>query len=345
MKATTWVFSILFVIFLTTTHSFAGDPYTPSNQVFKMDLQNDYIFPNPYDPQSEFLFFEKNTPIDGQGQGDYSWAYIYYENGTPTDRKASIVSDPWLTGSSQLPTNKVLKLWLKNPTIEDPNTGGRKGRIQVSFYDDIDGQDDENNQQSYSSLFYRVRMFLPSDFEYVKYYPESYDIYTIGNLWVGEPWMGNNLGGVISITLVKTQGEYSQLYFKASYKKYVGGDPPYGQFEEVWSEVSPYFAPTEWWFDLEVGYKMGDQNTGRFYLGIKYPYSWYNEKVTLMDVTNWTYHPDSPSPIPVTTLQPLKLYGQDNIMDYLNYYGQDFHIFYDDLKVFTDWTPAGTGIQ
>lgn len=107
-------------------------------------------------------------------------------------------------------------------------------------------------------------------------------------------------------------------------------------WRELWTEVGSGFEVSLGeWLDVEVGYKIGDRQNGRFYMAVKRTGD--NEFTTVFDITNWTYHPRSPTPVPMTAWQPLKLYTSGNIIDIVRRRGGVLQMYYDDLEIYSEW--------
>jgi hypothetical protein len=89
------------------------------------------------------------------------------------------------------------------------------------------------------------------------------------------------------------------------------------------------------WLNVEVGYKQGDEDSGRFYLAVGRASD--ESMTTLFDVTNWTYHPQAPEPIPLTRWNPLKLYTSGEVIDHIRASGGVAQIYWDDLELWNRW--------
>ena len=58
---------------------------------------------------------------------------------------------------------------------------------------------------------------------------------------------------------------------------------------------------------------------------------------TVFDITNWTYHPDSPEVVPMTSWQPLKIYTSSKIVDFIRKNGGVTQLYFDDLEIYDNW--------
>ena len=282
--------------------------YVPLNLALQIDFDDYTVY--EYEPQSDLLI----------QQGAPGWSSIYYENGTYADRKAQVVKDP----SKAYNQDKALHLWLKNATIYSTPTT-EKGRIQLGW----------SNLQI-PNLFHRFSMYLHPDMEYYRQHPDEHTFLILGEYWMGEPWLGHPYPNRITIYLAKPAGVNSGLYLYVVSSHYVGGDPKNGQFEGSWYEFIPLNLPTGMWIDYEIGLRSGDESDGKIYIGIKLPTQ--VEYTPVLDVTRRTYHPDSPTVVPVTTWQPLKLYSGEKMIDHIRDSGGVMQVYYDDFEVFLDWS-------
>lgn len=245
---------------------------------------------------------------------------IQYEGGMVDDRYARIIPDPTEKG------NHIFHYWLKNATIPTGFKGedyGYKGRIQTNL-----------SGLNHTAIFVRYRMYLHPDLKFYKSYPDE-------NAWftISEFWFRNNDGNSfrIPLNLGKEKGMNKPLYFLVSGDVSKSGrDGKDGTWKSIWGEVGNTFeVPVGEWIDMEIGYKQGDKDSGRFYLAAKRPSD--SAPVTIFDITNWTYNPDAGIPTPLTQWNPLKLYTGIRIIKYIHDNGGVAQIYWDDLEVFERW--------
>lgn len=83
---------------------------------------------------------------------------IQYQGGDSTQRFAKIIPEP---GNTE---NHVLQFWLN-----EPNVGGKKGRIQANLY----------GGEGLKEFYQSVRIFLPEDFNTVRTYSKKISWLTI----------------------------------------------------------------------------------------------------------------------------------------------------------------------
>jgi len=234
---------------------------------------------------------------------------ILYEAGTPTDRHALVIDDPTKPG------NKVLEYLLNEARV--PTANGRyKGRVQMNLV-----------QVNKTSLHQRVRMYLHPDLGHYRTYPEQNSFFTINEFWFGAPWEGHEYPFRISLRIVKEKG-VRPLLLAASASVGEGVDG----WQDVWGSVNKAFeVPVGEWLDMEVAYHQGNGQSGRFVVTVKPQSSGVRTKV--LDVTNWTYHPRAPQPVPLTHWQPLKVYTSDAIINHVRNRGGAVRVYWDDLEI------------
>lgn len=242
---------------------------------------------------------------------------IQYEGGTGRDRAAEVIADPTRQG------NRVLQYWIENARIPGDRKGYYKGRIQMQL-----------SGINKTAVFSRYRMYLHPDLNLYRSYPEANNWFNVMELWVGDnrhPYPFK-----ISLNIGKDKGVGAPLYFTATGDIRTGGRPGHGKWETIWGDVGGRFeVPVGEWLDMEVGYRQGDKSSGRFYVAAKR--SSERSMHTVFDVTNWTYHPQSPKPVPLVNWNPLKLYTGSNIIDHIRSRGGVARIFWDDLEIWDGW--------
>ena len=300
---------------LTATLLQAADEQTPTSAGLELILRNDFekekVVPSGK-PTHDFL---RMTSASGRSGN----ATIQYEGGTPDDRYAQVINDPTRAG------NKVLAFWLKGARIARQGMSGHyKGRVQLILPD-----------VNMTSVYQRVRMYLPPDVALYRSYPKDNIWFTIDEFWFGASWKGERNAFRISLNLVKQGGDGKPLWLAATAEK-PAGNPKSGRWARVWDSVNKDFeVPVGEWLDVEVGYKQGDASSGRFYVTVT-PSS-TGKKVEVLNVTNWTYNPQAPRPIPLTQWQPLKLYTSSEVIDHVRNKGGVLQIYWDDLEIWKGW--------
>lgn len=272
----------------------------------RMNMETEAVIPSSNTAYDVFML----TSPSGQ-PGSVS---ILYEGGTPMDRYAQITADPLKSG------NNTLRYWLKEAGIPGPIQGTTKGRIQMNLAN-----------LNASLVYQRYRMYLPPDMNLYRAYPKSSTWFTINELWAGVPWNGDAWPFRISLNIVKETGAGSPLWLAVS-GAVADVD---GRWTNIWSQVNKTFeVPIGEWLDVEMGYKQGNASTGRFYVAVKRASA--AAKTVVLNVTNWTYHPQAPRPVPLTHWQPLKLYTSSSIIDYVRQNGGVTQAYWDDVEIWRE---------
>jgi hypothetical protein len=177
-------------------------------------------------------------------------------------------------------------------------------------------------------------MYLHPDLKFYKSYPNENAWFTISELWF-RGTDGNSFR--IPVNLVKEKGVNKPLYF------FVSGDMGKrdrrgkdGPWKNILGEANTQFEiPVGEWIDMEIGYKQGDKNSGRFYLAAKRASD--TTMATVFDITDWTYNPDASAPTPLTQWNPLKLYTSGKVIRHIRDSGGVAQIYWDDLEIFETW--------
>ncbi|NQX60825.1 hypothetical protein [Paenibacillus qinlingensis] len=238
---------------------------------------------------------------------------------TSTSRFAKIVADPTPGGSG----NKVLQYWLGN-------SGGSadRGRVQALL----------KNNTNLTEVFYKYRMYLHPDIELVKQSVDPNGWFTLAEFWNQPSWTsGAQYPFRMSLNLTKDLGVGKPFKLRISGQTTpTSSEDDTTQFVTVWEERNDWNVPTGVWLNMEVYYKQGDANSGRFYLAIT-PEG--GEKRVVFDVTNWTYHPQNPAPEGLTHFHPLKLYTSRTLTNFVKDHGGALQILWDDLEFWPSMSP------
>lgn len=292
---------------------FATSPYKPTGLVLSIDFEKQEVKP----------LTDKNGGYDqlvlNPASGDAAAIGIMYEGGKDSDRHARISVDP------KNAQNRVLHYWLKNARAPGQREGRFKGRIQLGL-----------SRLNTVSVFQRFRLFLHPDLGIYRQFPGENGWFTINELWMGARWEGHPFPFRMGVNIAKPAGVGRPLYFIGSADVSTGGAIRKGSWKHVWIEVGRRFeVPIGEWLDIEIGYKQGDEKSGRFYMGAKRQQD--KQFTTVFDVTNWTYHPDSPEPVAMTNWNPLKLYTGARIIDHIRKNGGVAQLYWDDLEIYSNW--------
>ncbi len=252
---------------------------------------------NSVNPPNDWLNDLENHP----NIGTFS---IQYEGGNSTMRLAEIVPDP------VDPSNNVLKFWIKQP-----NVGGYKGRVQANLY---------GNNNIYN-LFYSIRMYLPSDFDTLKYIQGEIKWLTLMEFWNNASWV-QDYGFRVTVNLQKIGDSPDSLRLGVHAQTNIGD-----VFTDVWDTTNMSFVvPIAKWMTININYIEGDNSTGRFYLSVT-PEG--QSETTVFDITNYTHHPADPSPDGLGELNPFKLYTSDDVINGITNTGRLLHVYWDDFEL------------
>jgi hypothetical protein len=297
----------------TTAASSASSRYKPTGLLLRIDFEKEEVKP----------LTDKHGGYDqlvlNSASGDAAAIGIMYEGGKDSDRHARISADP------KNAQNRVLHYWLKNARAPGQRQGRFKGRIQLGL-----------SNLNMASFFQRFRLYLHPDLNIYRQFPGGNGWFTINELWMGARWEGHPFPFRMGVNIAKPAGVGRPLYFIASGDVSTGGPIRNGTWKQVWMELgSPFEVPVGEWIDIEIGYKQGDEKSGRFYMGAKRQQD--KQFTTVFDVTNWTYHPDSPEPVALTNWQPLKLYTGSTIIDYIRKNAGVTQLYWDDLEIYGNW--------
>jgi hypothetical protein len=303
----------------------AGDgvepaPYAP---VFKTSYEPSEAFGRPADAH-EWIRLENLA--EGPGALERPAGHsLFYEAGTVSDRYARVVDDPTAPG------NSVLHYWLRNAVIPTNYLDHTKGRIQSGVQ--------LEPQAPVTELYSKQRIYLHPDLGLLLEYPPSGDRWWLGisihDLWIGASWLGHPNHAILSLWLAPD--------FAAGVYRLTVVCSTVTTFETFWQRTAAAYAvPLGEWLTVEVGYRMGNAETGRFVVKLQVDGA---SEPTLIDVTDWTYspHADEPGgtgPVPVTHWNPQKLYASDNVLHFIRDRGGVAQILWDDFEYAWRWPPA-----
>ena len=287
--------------------------YKPSDLLLKLDFEAEEVKP---------LKGKKNNPdqlVVYTPEGRKSAVGIMYEGGDLNDRRAQIIADPTNEG------NQVFHFWLKNARVHGQRKGKNKGRVQLNL-----------TALDNASLFQRYRMYLHPDMALYKKFPKMNSWFTVNEMWMGDRWKDHPYPFRLSLKIGKTQGVDKPLYFLVVASFSDAGKSNKSKWKQAWAAVAPGFEiPVGEWLDIEIGYKAGDNNTGRFYMAVKGDSE--DTFTTVFDITNWTYHPGSPDPVSMSSWQPLKVYTSSKIVDFIRNNGGMTQLYFDDVEIYDNW--------
>lgn len=246
---------------------------------------------------------------------------IQYQGGDASQRLAELVPAP------NEPNNKTLHFWIREPNVDN----GVKGRIQANIY---------GNTGLYDISF-TVRLYLPNDFELLKNAPGKVTWLTLMEFWNDPNWIDAPTSFRVSVNLQKLNIAPDSLRIGVHGQTF---DPETETFRNtIWDTVNTdYVVPVGQWMDLAVRFREGDKTTGRFSLDIT------TEKagqISVIDIHNYTHHPDDPDPDGLSHFNPLKLYTSDALINYFSSMGGLMHVYWDDFVLWHHDTATELGIK
>jgi len=294
-------------------------PYTP---VFKTSYEPSGTFGRPEEAHD---WIRLRNLAKGPGALEVPTGHsIFYEGGTVSDRYARVVDDPTTPG------NSVLHYWLRNAAIPSGYLDHTKGRIQSGVQ--------LGAGASVTELYSKQRVYLHPDLGLLLDYPRSGDRWWLGisihDLWIGASWLGHPNHAILSLWLAPD--------FAAGAYRLTVVCSTVTTFETFWERTAAEQAlPLGEWLTVEVGYRMGNAETGRFVVKLQADGA---SAPIVLDVTDWTYspHADEPGgtgPVPVTHWNPQKLYASDNVLHFIRDSGGVAQILWDDFEYAYDWPP------
>lgn len=235
---------------------------------------------------------------------------IQFKGGDETDRLAEVVPDPLD------PTNNTLQFWVRNVN------SGNNGRVQGNIY--------KNN--GIRKLFYSTRLYLPGDFNLLKKYPDDFTFLTLMEFWNNANWTDEDYMFRVKVNLVKITDEPDSLRVRATAQARDLENDNWGN--DIWEFYNTdYVVPIQKWMTLRVYFVEGNDCSGRFILTIEPD----GESETIVhNVRNFTHHPEDPSPNGLSEFNPIKLYTDDDIVNYMNDKGGMLNIFWDDFELWKD---------
>jgi len=239
---------------------------------------------------------------------------IYYEGGDSSMRYARIVNDP------KRPSNKVLKFWLADSNV----IGKSKGRIQMDAY----------NGSGVKELYQSVRLLLDSNLKQLKFWNVAFTQFTLFELWNNKVWNNAPAAFRISLNIVKPSNiSGSNLYLRLTAQKHNAS----GSYSTVWDTTAfTYQIPFGKWARFEYYIKEGNEQNGRFYLAIT-PEG--VSKATVFDIHNYTHSPDATTTDGITDINPMKLYTNSGVINYLKGKEIPIQVYWDDFELWKNKKP------
>lgn len=236
---------------------------------------------------------------------------LQYQGGDSTMRYAKIIAEP---GNQ---SNHVLHFWLDAPNVE-----GKKGRIQGNIYGN-------NGLFEFSQS---VRVYLHDDFNTVKKIPKKISWLTIAEFWNNITW-SQNVPYRFRVTLglgknVEGEGDLNFILDAEDCQLFENGGQKY---TTIWAEKNENVkVPVGKWFTLDLYYKEGNNETGKFYLAMT-PEG--EKKQVIFNLTRITHNTEDPHPDGVGDFNPIKLYTSKELISFMKSKGRTLQIYWDDYKL------------
>lgn len=240
--------------------------------------------------------------------------YFNYTGGDSTKRFAKIVDDP--TGLK----NKVLHYRIISPWSAENSV--EKARVQYEFY---------SLKSGLKSFKQSVRIFLPRDINVLRTYPAKIDWLTIAEFWNNITWSQSvPYGFRVTLGIGKSTAQESDLTFLLDGQDCELFADGRQRYTTIWAAKNEQVkVPIGEWFTLSYEYKEGDNKTGNFKMHIETATS----KYLVFNVNNFTHHTKDPNPDGVTHFNPMKLYTNKDIANFMKNKGKTLDVYWDDLKI------------
>lgn len=253
-------------------------------------------------------FSEKNDwKADLESHPNVNNFFIYYEGGTPAERYAKIIPDP------KDPANSVLHFWLQDAYIPY-GKNKYKGRIQATL-----------GVNGIKEMLIKHRLSLHPDMAALAKTTETFNWLTVQEFWNDE--VKSDYPFRISINIVKPTSSPGLTFATHGQTK----RPNEEAWDDVWTAVGTDFTiPVNEWMTVETYFKEGNKSTGKFTLTIT---DTSGRKHTVVDVTDFTYHPDDPTPDGLDNVNIMKLYAPERLINPMKQSGKTLQLYWDDFEL------------
>jgi hypothetical protein len=231
------------------------------------------------------------------------------QNVNDTSRSSEIVAHP------ADPANKVLRFWGKYP-----NEGnGLKFRMQADFY---------SAKVGFDTLFYKIKMYLPSDFNVLKNLASTFSWFTIMEFWNNSTPKEEMFR--ITVDLKKINKGQDSLRFGLRTEKYNTG---LSSFDRITNNTNnDFMVSVGKWMNIEINIVEGDEQTGKFYMAVT-PEG--ENKNVIFNYNLLTHHPDI-VPSGIKYFSPFKFYTYGYLIDTFRNAGKTGQIYWDDFEIWSD---------
>jgi hypothetical protein len=295
--------------------------------------QPNYIFESGFEGTSHVIQYYSNgnpnlnhADIEGADNG-YDWVLdldndtilgrfkINYEMGDTSKSIAEIVTDPLNS------TNKVLKFDIDSPHITYTTSTGdtlQKGRIQAGI----------NNSPDLKEFYFQEKVYFHPDFDSLSNSPLEITWLTIQEFWNNVP--SDPFPFRVTLNIQKPSGIGSSLYFGAHGQMLMNS----GNWHSKWETIdTTYQVPLGKWLLIETSFIEGDSLTGKFKVRIIDDQNNIHE---IVNITNYTHHPNDLNPDGVRSFCPMKLYTSGQLIEGMSLLNANLAIYWDDFKIWVD---------
>jgi len=314
---------ILFALAACGPKQIATSNFTEGELIFQSGFENDSKV-IPTNNEADIIGADNTLPkpndwvSDLDNHPNIGNFNLQYQGGDSTMRFAKIISEP---GN---PKNHVLQFWLDAPNVEHS-----KGRIQGNLY----------NNNGIKEFYQSIRIFLPTDFNAVRTFPQKIHWLTIAEFWNNITWSQSvPFGFRITLGIGKPVEKESDLYFildAQDCELFEGGRQKY---TTIWAETNQAVkVPIGKWFTMDYYYKEGNNENGRFYMSIT-PEG--EKKQIIFNLTKITHNTHDPNPDGVSDFNPIKLYTSKELIAHMKSQGKTLQIYWDDFKLWKNKRPG-----
>lgn len=248
---------------------------------------------------------------------------IQFEGGVISQREARVLDEPGQTG------NRLLEFAVREPNVRLPGTNGMKSRVQMNLYGNKD----------VAEVYQSVRLRLGPELAALASYPKAFNWFTLSEWWNNAGWTGEPFPFRISVNL-GSGGPGRPLHISVHATVMPEGRSDWSRM--VWAQdAAALEVPLGRWLVVEYYFREGDAKTGRFVMRVTPDGS---KATTVVDVTDYTRHPDNQQPDGLRHFNPIKLYTSAAITEHVRRRGGALVAQWDDLFVLACAAQSG-GLQ
>lgn len=175
-----------------------------------------------------------------------------------------------------------------------------------------------------------VDVLLREGFSLTSDYPKAISWLTLSEWWNNPGWKDYKYPFRISVGL--TQGMPSvdrNLYFSAKAQTL---DENTGKWNEpLWQTTAYHFpVPEGKWMTWKYVFREGDASSGFFSLVVEEK---GRSPVKVIEINNYTHHPDDPAPDGLTHFNPIKLYTSRRLIEHVRARGGNLSVCWDNIMI------------